>query len=94
MRFVKMRHPDVQDEIEVRESAVGEHANAGWQTVEELQASAVAADEMTAAQVLEQVGSDPAKARSALDAERAGKQRVTLLRDLERLSAEQPAGSA
>ncbi len=94
MRLVKMRHPDVQDEIEVLEVAVGQHANAGWQTVEELQSNAVAADEMTAAQVLEQVGSDSVKARAALDVERAGKQRVTLLRDLERLAADQTADSA
>ncbi len=92
MRFVKMRHPDVQDEIEVAETAVGEHAKSGWQSTEVV--AAVAAEEMTAAQVLEQVGSDPAKARAVLEAERAGKQRVTLLRDLERLAAEQPADSA
>jgi hypothetical protein len=50
------------------------------------EATAEAPPEGTRAEVLAWVGDDPGRARAALDAERAGQQRNTLIAELVRLA--------
>lgn len=77
--FVRATHKGVEGEA-LLPTSYFKH-NPGWKPVEDVEVPTFA--DGTVAQVLDRVGDDPVKAAAALEAERAGKGRSTVV---ERLS--------
>ncbi len=83
---MKIVHPDLPGQTgDVAESAYHEVLrHHGWQPAP-APAEAPDVDGLTVAEVLNEVGDDPAKAAAALDAERDSRDRTTLVAALEQI---------
>lgn len=85
--WIEMVHPDFpgSQRLPNNPPALAGAREKGWITVAE--ASAVDTESLTVKEVLELVDGDPVKAESALAAERAGKNRTSLISALEAVAA-------
>lgn len=76
-KYVEVRHPGLGSTARVPAGAARALVReGGWQYTDP--SSVISTEDSNIAEVLTQVGDDPVKARAALDAEKAGKNRSTL----------------